>query len=179
MKKLVGEASFELFDKYWDSLRAEWFKVEVLQDYSGEDDGPSLQAWLAGDKARSIHLMQDEVSLEWVKDCQKVLARGVKLNRVHIIERPLSEYMLWELEHYKNINIPQCGEQVFLVEKNDIRGLSLPAGDLMLFDNKRAVINAYSSDGRVVSSDFYDEADNIQSFLRPRTQLLKVATPIE
>jgi hypothetical protein len=38
----------------------EWFKLEVLQDYTGEDDGPSLRAWLSGDKQKSIELLKTD-----------------------------------------------------------------------------------------------------------------------
>ncbi|MGH7157003.1 MAG: DUF6879 family protein [Candidatus Saccharimonadales bacterium] len=51
MKTLPRRQAGELWGKHWNEMSQEWFKLEVLQDYSAEDAGPSLDAWLEGDKS--------------------------------------------------------------------------------------------------------------------------------
>lgn len=178
MKTLEREEANILFDKYWDEMSQEWFKVEVLQDYTGEDDGPSFQSWLTDDKQTSIALMKENASPEWVQSCQEKLKNGVKLIRIHLVEEPYSPYLEWELEYYKNVNIPKCNEQVFLVKKPDVGNLQIPKGDMMIFDNQKVVINRYNDGGRMISQDFYNQADDISAFLNLKQQLLSLAKPL-
>jgi hypothetical protein len=168
----------ELWDKFWEEMSEEWFKLEVLQDYTGEDDGPSLRAWLGGDREKSIELLTTDTDPEFTIDCQHKLSQGVKLLRVHTIEEPLSPYMEWEIEYYKHVSIRLRGELIFIVRKADLRGLELPDGDLMIFDNKRAILNSYDQNGQVVAADFYDEHDGIGGFLELRKALMKFAQPL-
>lgn len=178
MKILSGDAAEKLWDKYWDEMRSEWFRLEVLQDYSGEDAGPSLDKWLKGDKEGSLALLETEVHREWVESCQEKLAQGVKLVRIHVAEEPYSPYLEWELMHYEHINVPKCGERVFLVNRTDAAGLDIPPGDLMIFDNNRAVVNAYDQTGMMVSETFYDENDDVREFIKLAGNLMEIARPL-
>jgi len=178
MKTLPANQQDELWDKYWREMGQEWFKVEVLQDYKGEDNGPSLLAWLSGDKKRSIELLETDEDPEFTKDCRQKAAQGVQLSRVHIVEEPLSPYMQWEMEYYKRVSIPLRGEQVFVVRKSDLNSSDLPDGDLMIFDKRRVIVNSYDQTGLMTQADFYDESDDINHFLRLREDLNLVSKSI-
>lgn len=184
MKTLKREASSVLWDKWWGEMSQEWFKVEVLQDYSGEDDSESLRAWKAGDRAKSRELLadlkNDERWMSWSKTCRAKVDRGVKLTRLHVVEEPHTSYLDWEIEIYKLRNIPDCGETIFLVPKQKVTGLDLPSGDLMIFDDKRVIVNTYNENGLMTQADFYDahEGDDIAKFLNLKTELVKQAEPL-
>jgi hypothetical protein len=173
MRTLPRDQADILWDEYWTRTRHEWFKVEVLQDYAAEDDSPSLRSWLRGDKEKSIELMEAEDLSDWIESCGQKLAQGVKLLRYHVVETPYSPYIEWEIEVYKRINVPKCGELVFLVDKAALGGLQLPPGDLMIFDAARAVVNDYDAHGRVTNRTFYDETDYISKFLKLARTLKK------
>lgn len=98
--------------------------------------------------------------------------------RIHIVEEPYSEYLLWEIEHYKLVNIPLAREEVFLVQKQSIEGLNLPDGDFMIFDDRRVVRNYYTPERKMYKADFYDESDDISKFLVLKSQLLSLAEPM-
>ncbi|MFH0937030.1 MAG: hypothetical protein V1808_01930 [Candidatus Daviesbacteria bacterium] len=120
----------KLWLKFWQETRKEWFKVEALQDYSGEDFGPSLKAWLEGNKEKSIELMIKEIGQEgWVEMARKAPFKKI---RIHIVEKPYTPYLEWEIEHYKHVNIPLAGEEVYLVNKNQVSDLDIPNGDFDL-----------------------------------------------
>ena len=158
-------------------MTKEWFKVEILQDYTGEDDGESLQTWKAGDTEKSkelfVKLVKAGDDSPWVKRCQTKVKQGVKLLRYHVVEEPHSPYLEWEIMIYKARNIPDCGEQVFLVPKTKVADLDLPSGDFMIFDNKRVVVNTYDDIGKMTQQDFYDasEGDDISHYLELKTGL--------
>lgn len=179
MKTLRRETANELWERYWNEMRYEWFKLEVLQDYSGEDASPSLESWLKGDKQRSVTLMKAENHQEWVKSCRQKQAQGVNFIRIHAVEEPYSPYLEWELKHYEYINIPKCGEKVYLINKADIADLKLPAGDLMIFDGTRAVINTYDKNGFMTHETFYEKGDDISHFLKLASALKKLAQPLQ
>jgi len=159
-------------------MKREWFKVEVLQNYIGEDDSPSLRAWLAGDKQQSLALLNQTSRSDWREMCQEKHDVGVLMRRIRIIEKPYTPYTEWELEFYKHVNIPG-GEQIFIVNKQDVTDLDLPSGDLMMFDTKRVAICAYDTTGRVVKQTFYDENDDIARFLQLKHDLLSLARPLQ
>jgi len=178
VKTLNKKEGIKKFDQFWEEMEEEWFKVEVLQDYSGIDSGPSLDAWKAGDKDKSIGLLKAKGADidEWIEMSKK--KSHVNRTRIHVVERPLSQYLEWEIEHYRNINIPLIGEKVYLVEKSDVLDLDIPDGDFMVWDMKRVTKNTYKPGGEVTHFDVYEEGEDISHFLKLREQLVKVAKPI-
>lgn len=165
----------ELWNTYWSETKEEWFKVEVLQDYGGEDGGVSLEAWLNGDIKSSLKELDKIGSQTWVKEFKQAPFKKI---RIHIVEKPYTPYLSWEIEHYKRINIPPAGENVYLVDKVQVSDLLIPNGDFIIFDQKRVTRNHYDRSGREYEMDFYEETDNIDSFLSLRKELLKIATPL-
>jgi len=170
MKTLNREEAGAEFKRFWSELKTEWFKVEVLQNYSGEDQGESLKSWFVGDKNKSIELLQVRSrSIDWA---EKNKDKEFKKIRIHIVEEPYTEYLQWEIEHYKNINIPIVKEDVYLLNRREAENLLLPDGDFMIFDDKKVVRNYYTPEGRMYKADFYDETDDISEFLRLKRVLL-------
>lgn len=176
MKTLEREKAFVLWDKWWNEMHDEWFKIEVLQDYSGEDEGTSLATWLSGEKEKSKELMSNEMQ-EWIDMCQKSSAQK---RRFRIVREPKTPYTQWEIELYKKVNIPLAGEVVNLVPSNSVRHLAIPDGDVVIFDKKRVARGYYTPKGRVEKMDFYEATqDDISDFLELRSELLKFASLIK
>ena len=151
MKTLPRKEALEFWNQWWEELEEEWFKIEVLQDYYGMDNGPSLDAWLVGEKEKSIKLMPDYAK-EWIEMCQRSPA---KKRRFHIMETPYTPYIEWEIELYKKVNIPLAREEVFLISKEKVAHLNIPDGDIMIWDSKRVARNYYTPDGVLEKIDFY------------------------
>ena len=164
----------KVWNKFWNETKKEWFKVEVLQDYSYEDSSLSLQAWLEGNKEKSIKLMK-LYSKDWIKMASKTPFNKI---RIHIVEKPYTLYLGWEIELYKHINIPLAKEEVYLVDKNKVLNLELPDGDFMIFDQKRVAKGHYDKSGRCYEMDFYEEGDDIGKFLFLRKKLLEKASKL-
>jgi hypothetical protein len=177
MKTLERTEAHKLWGQYWKDMKQEWFKIEVLQDYTGEDDSPSLRAWLAGDKEKSLALLKQTAHSGWREMCREKQNAGVLMRRIRVIEKPYTPYTEWEIEFYKQVNIPG-GEQIFIIDKQDVANFDLPSGDLMIFDNKEVVVCAYDKTGRVMQQTFYSENDNIAEFLRLKHDLLPLVRPL-
>jgi hypothetical protein len=177
MKTLSRDEAHKLWEQYWSHMKQEWFKVEVLQDYTGEDDSPSLRAWLAGDRQKSLELLAQTTHNGWREQCEQKHSQSVLMRRIRVIEKPYTPYTEWELEFYRHINVPG-GEQVFVVDKQAASNLDLPSGDLMIFDNKRAVTCTYDTTGKMIRQTFYDESEEISRFLQLKHDLLNLARPL-
>ncbi|MEK7447428.1 MAG: DUF6879 family protein [Patescibacteria group bacterium] len=166
--KIVNRKELDkIFDSFWDEMQEEFFKIEVLQ-YYGEDDGPSLREWLAGNREKSLEITRSNAK-PWHEGKE-----GIKKIRIHVVDYPLSDYIQWEIEHYKIINVPLVGEEIYLVDSNEVKDLGLPKGDTIIFDQKRVISNIYDSDGVVISAEIYGNKDDIGLFLDLRDQLLKL-----
>jgi uncharacterized protein DUF6879 len=168
--ELSRDAALKKWDEWWAEMKGEWFKVETLQDYSGEDGGDkSLREWLSGNRKKSLKLMLQS-SRDWIRQAQSTSANKI---RIHIVEEPFSPYLSWEIEHYKRINVPLAGETVYLVPKKE---LDTAVPDFMIFDNKKAVVNHYDRLGKLVGMSFYE--GNIDEFLNMKRKLLDLGEPI-
>lgn len=175
MKTLQEEQAFKLWDKWWSEMQGEWFKLEVLQDYSGEDSGPSLEAWLAGRKEKSINLMAGEME-EWISMCQK---SSVVKRRYHVIREPHTPYIEWEIESYKKVNVPLAGELVYLIPETKVKNLDVPDGDVMIFDQKKVARAHYSPEGKIEKMDFYEQPeDDISKWLQLRNSLIELGQQV-
>ncbi len=151
-------------------MQEEFFKVEVLQFY-GEDNGPSLDSWLAGDREKSLRIMKENAK-PWAEGKE-----NVKKIRIHVVDYPLSDYIKWEIECYKNINIPLVGENIYLIDCKKIGDIQLPAGDTMIFDKEKVISNIYDQNGCVIKAEIYEGKKEILPFLNLRKALLQL--PLE
>jgi len=178
MEILRRDAATIRWKQYWDQMQHEWFKLEVLQDYSGEDDRPSLQAYIDGDPERGLALIRQETRQSpWREACQQKCDQGVTLRRVRILEEPYTPYTAWELEYFKLVNLPG-GEQIFVIDKDNLGEVSLPGGDVVIFDDQRAVANTYDKTMRMEEQAFYTGSNSIAGFLALKESLLQMAAPL-
>lgn len=170
MIALPRETALQYWDKFWNEMTGEFFKVEDLQSYADEktEQQSSLSLWLAGERDASLTAMQAHQS-EWAAHAASKKVRKV---RIHVVDEPYSEYLRWEIAHYRMINIPLGGEEVFLVNRVDVPEYDL--GDFMMFDERRVTKSNYSEGGRLESMDIYQD-ELIQKFMDAKRLLLKFA----
>lgn len=152
------------------------FKAEVLQDYSGVDDGPSLRAWLQGDKQRAVELYTvDKEAASFRKMCLQSPAR---IQRVHVVEYPLTPYLEWEINIiYKQI-VQTGAEGVYLVDSRDVSAITLPAGDFWIFDNTQVLQWEYDDVAGAIKGGATYDTSEITPFIQLQEKLLEHAKKI-
>lgn len=104
------------------------FRLETLQDYAGvsTDERDRVAAWLRGQR-RFRSLVDEDGYLRRV--ASHTLA-GKRRARVHVVTFPLSDYVRYELDAYReNVAV---GEQVGIADSRDTDGHLGP--DFWLFD---------------------------------------------
>jgi len=167
-------AALGAFEQLFDATETSMFKAEVLQDYTGCDDGPSLRAWMAGDHDDARRLVIDEMR-PWIERCA---ANPATKARVHVVERPFTTYLEWEIACcYREMILPAATEQVSLVEATDVRS-TLPPGDFWIFDETTVFEWRYEATalvGAIVSSSSGD----VDRALQLRDELTAAAVRLE
>lgn len=124
-------------DELVDALRGAQFSVfrlEARQDYA---DDPQWQAFLAGqDWEKNVDLAA------WTELVRSNVARGVTMQRVHVVTRPWTPYVRFEVEqHYPHNR--EAGEDVRLAQAEQ----TWDAPDFWMVDDTRAWLLIYDSDG--------------------------------
>jgi hypothetical protein len=118
-------------------------RLETLQDYDVSGDEERLRAFLAGEplppprqgKADDLALIAD------LRD------RGRYVGRVHVVDRPLTDYIRYELAVYAE-NVA-AGEDVLIADRSDHPELEGLAQDFAMFDSETVVLFDYDHAGRV------------------------------
>ncbi len=95
--------------------------------------------------------------------------------RVHILSRPLTPYLRFELGWGYQRNAA-AGEEFFILDTTE-QGNPIPdAPDFWLFDGRAVGAMAYDSEGKYLGAEFVD-ADRISEFLAYRDTALAHAEP--
>jgi hypothetical protein len=95
--------------------------------------------------------------------------------RVHIVSRPLTDYLRYELGwgYVKNMT---GGEEFFILDTTDKPNPLPAAPDFWLFDEKTPVVMEYDETGAFLGPDFLPE-ENAAEFIRYRDTALAHAEP--
>jgi hypothetical protein len=102
---------------------------------------------------------------------------NVKKIRIHVVKKPYTEYIKWEIELYKKVNIPLVGEEVYLLNHKNIHRLKLPKGDFFIFDQKRVISNIYNNKGYCLGARIFEQRKETKPFIDLRRKILNL--PLE
>jgi len=124
----------------FSGIRASWFRLEALQRYDVSYERAEFEAFLRGEDAIERGPWEEMISAH--------AAAGKRLERVHVITEPLTDYIRYELAYY----------QVAAAAGEDVRLIPVPAGgdwpagvprlDYWLLDDRDVWTMAYDADGR-------------------------------
>jgi hypothetical protein len=144
---LDGDAWQEFFDSFeWDA-----FRLETLPVYRVEGERDDYERFLAtGDPGIS----EDEPWFERVRHFRKT---GRSIGRVHVITRPLTDYLRFEFAF--QLHSVQCGEDVRVLDLTDRPDPGLPSQDYWMFDESKVVRMDYEADGTQIGRELLEGVD--------------------
>lgn len=149
----------------WEMLLAEAtskvFKVELLQDYTAIDDGPSLQAWMAGDTKRAKELAREQM-LPWLEQRR---AMGVEVRRIRIIEEPFTRYLDWEIACLYPVFEETRTERIELIHRTKASAVQLPSADYWTFDDRVALQWIFGDRNKTMGALITDHPDELAWYL--------------
>lgn len=153
----------------FDTFEREAFRLETLADYSKSGNVDAYQAFLAGQPQPA------DYNESWLSEVRAHTGGGKRIYRVHVVSRPLTPYLRFELGwgYRKNAT---GGEEFFILDTtgkpNPLKG----AEDFWLFDERTAVVMHYDHAGAVTGRETIPDGQ-AQEFVAIRDAALAHAEP--
>lgn len=153
---------------YFNAFKKSAFRVETLQEYNVDEEKHDYEYFLKYKKLPGWFWDWDD----WCDIIQQAKARWAIMQRVHIIQFPMSSYLSFEVEAYKKNII--AWEEIFYIpfEECSIKIES----DFWMFDDTTVLKMYYDKDGSFLG---FEEIKDIDPYLQIRDFLLKNKRNIE
>jgi len=145
--RLDGETWREFFDSY----RREAFRLETLPEYKVDSERSEYEHFLATGR---LNIADDD---PWLMRVRHFRQTGRRIGRVHVISRPLTDYLRYEFAVYRYT--VAAGEDVRILDLTDQPNPGLPTEDFWLFDDTAIVRMDYSPDGTQQGRELLQETD--------------------
>ena len=165
------------FSACFDDFQLSAFRLETLQRYDVPAEADRIAAWRE-------HRPMPERSPRtnpFLRRVAETTAAGKQWSRVHVLDLPLSEYVRFELETYRES--ARAGERVWLVGRGADPALSHLHRDFWLFDagtrHAVAVLMEYDQDGRYLDATVTTDRDDIMACTAARDLALRHAVPLD
>jgi len=166
--------SLPIFEKSWQNAKKAIFRLESLPEYSVEEDLVSFEKWKRGEADFALE------GREWFELLENTKKSGVQMQRVRIVDLPLSKYLLYEIDFWKH-SVEKGEEFLFLTRDkyNKIKEeLRFQPKDFWLFDDKTLIIFHYGLKGEWVGEELIENAKLIEQHANLKQHLLKLAIPM-
>ncbi|WP_052848719.1 DUF6879 family protein [Streptomyces avicenniae] len=155
-------------DELFDSFTREAFRLETLDDYSGSGSTDAYAAFLEGREK------PEGYNEDWMSEIRESVRQGKRIHRVHVLSRPLTPYLRFELGWGYRTNMT-AGEEFHILDVTDRPDPLEGVGDFWLFDQRIAASMEYREGvmtGCTVLAD-----DEVRDFLNWRDIALSGAVP--
>ncbi|MGW4226163.1 DUF6879 family protein [Streptomyces bauhiniae] len=154
---------------FFDSMEREAWRLETLPVYSVPQEAAAVKQF-----ADSGLIDPAAVKL-WSDRLKGYASTGRTVGRVHVVRRPLTEYLKFEFEHYRH-NVA-AGEDVRILDVTDRPNPLAGAQDFWIFDQTRVVLMQYEADGTQIGREVYE--GDVTPFLEWRRTAIAEAVPFE
>jgi len=150
------------------SFRRSAWRLEARDHYESAPEHRALAEW----RARRPVPPRTDGWLELVTDHVRA---GRSIGRVHVVSRPLSEYVQFELALYAQHTA--VGEQVAIADRSlDRDHLATLRQDFWIFDETTVALMHYDDAGRFLQAT--DASDHLEEYLHLQQMALNAAVPL-
>ncbi|MGL4174724.1 MAG: DUF6879 family protein [Dermatophilaceae bacterium] len=138
----------DLDDPAWlglfESVQESWFRLETLQVYDVEYEREEFELFLSTGRF-------DREPGSWQRMLTRHAEAGRSLRRVHVVEEPLTDYLRYEIEQYRQHSA--AGEDIRLISVSSSGWpADIPRIDFWLFDDREVWDMHYDEAGRFVKA---------------------------
>ncbi|MFF7195614.1 DUF6879 family protein [Streptomyces sp. NPDC093221] len=145
--------SSKTLGEMFSQFEREAFRLETLGDYSKSGGVTAYHAFLAGEDQP-----EDYRDADWVTTVREITRAGKRIYRVHILSRPLTPYLRFELGWGYQRNMT-AGEEFFILDTTETENPLPQAPDFWLFDGRTAAAMTYDGAGKFLGVDVHEAAD--------------------
>ncbi|MFE3072393.1 DUF6879 family protein [Streptomyces sp. NPDC059247] len=143
---LDGDAWRSRFERF----AVEAWRLETLPQYLMPQEEEEFRAFRAG-----ARIDPHVVSNEYTDRLRRQAAEGRPQGRVHVLTRPLSDYLRFEFSQYYAPHV-LAGEQIRILDVTDRDNPLESVQDFWMFDRSEVVLMNYRPDGRQISREVYE-----------------------
>ena len=153
----------------FDTFEREAFRLETLDDYSKSGNVDAYHAFLAGEPQPA------DYNAGWVEELRSHTGAGKRIYRVHVLLRPLSDYLRFELGwgYQKNMS---GGEEFFILDITDRSNPLENVPDFWFFDSESVATMNYDGTGKFLGAEVLPP-ERTAEFTRFRDLALAQAEP--
>ncbi len=139
------------FEKLFSDFQREAFRLETLDDYSGSSNAEMIRAFLAGAPE------PDGYNQEWADEVRGNIESGKRVYRVHILSRPLTDYLRFELGWGYRKNM-KAGEEFFILDTTHQPNPLAGVPDFWMFDESSVISMDYGGGGEFLGGTSHLDA---------------------
>ncbi len=130
-------------------FRTEAWRLETLPEYRMPQEAEEFERFLAGE--RFAGPFEDF----WTSLIRQHKESGGNIGRVHILARPLSDYLRFEFQRYY-AHSARAGEDIRILDVTDRENPLSGVQDFWMFDRETVVLMNYETDGRQISREVHE-----------------------
>ncbi|MFE6778297.1 DUF6879 family protein [Streptomyces sp. NPDC057702] len=160
----------DAFGKLFEEFEREAFRLETLDDYSKSGGVDAYRAFLAGDPQPVEYK-----TAGWVATVRDATRGGKRMYRVHILVRPLTDYLRFELG-WGYVRNQEAGEEFFVLDATDTPNPLVGVPDFWAFDERTVVTMQYGPGGAFLGAELVAE-EQAQEWLDLRDTAMRHAVP--
>jgi hypothetical protein len=153
--------------EYFSNFTSSAFRLETLDTYLVDSEADYFERFLAGGD-----LPDDWKENPWVRG---ITEGGRKLQRVHVLSSPLTEYLKFELGWGYPGNVKD-GEDIRILDTADTDAPELPDHDFWLFDEKIVLRMHYTDNGEFLGAEELT-GEHAVDYVLYRHKALRAAVP--
>ena len=162
-----GEDFAGIFDWFAESA----FRLEILDHYAMAYEEEAVQRFLAGEPRDTTYIAG------WLERVAAARDAGRRMQRVHVVTEPLSDYLRFEITGYR-LNV-EAGEDVRILPRRTTDGLDLPDHDFWLFDDRQVVRMRYDGNGAFLGAELADDQGSAERYRAWRDATAGAAVPYD
>ncbi|MFI5973949.1 DUF6879 family protein [Streptomyces sp. NPDC051452] len=140
----------EEWQKTLRAFQAEAWRLETLPQYLVPQEADEIEAFRAGKR-----IDPETYTSPYAEDLKRLRGEGKHKGRVHIVRRPLSEYLQFEFSRYYAPHV-LAGEEIRILDITDRENPLEGIQDFWMFDKTRVVLMHYEADGTQIGRELYE-----------------------
>ncbi|QDL71045.1 DUF6879 family protein [Streptomyces malaysiensis] len=134
----------------FEGFQREAWRLETLPQYLMPQEEEEFAAFKAG-----ARIDPHAVSNEYTDRLRRQVAEGRPQGRVHVLTRPLSDYLRFEFSQYYAPHA-LAGERIRILDVTDRDNPLEGVQDFWMFDRTEVVLMNYHPDGRQINREIYE-----------------------
>ncbi|KAB8169752.1 hypothetical protein FH609_005525 [Streptomyces sp. 3MP-14] len=130
-------------------FRQEAWRLETLPWYRVPSEDGDIRDFLAGRR-----ISPQNYSSNYTEGLRRIRAEGRTKGRVHIVTRPLTDYLRFEFMYYEAHSL--AGDDIRILDVTDRANPLEGVPDFWLFDRTEVVLMHYDDDGTQIGRELHE-----------------------